>query len=260
MDMDHEPPYTAEEHARRASSFGAQAAAYAAYRPTYPAALIEWGLAPVRDTDAPRVLDLAAGTGKLTEGLLAQGVDVVAVEPDPAMLAELTGRFPHVTTHRGTAERIPLPDASVDAVFVGQALHWFDLTAAVPEIRRVLRPGGALVPVWNAFDDRVPWVAELCVLTGTVAWSANEQEVTKPPAELLELGEVATTVVAHRLHRTVDSLVNMVATQSNMLTSTPERRATTLDRLREFLRAEPATAAGEFDVPLVAFGMRVVAG
>jgi SAM-dependent methyltransferase len=256
--MDHEPPYTPEQHARRASSFGSQAAAYATSRPTYPAELIEWGLEPIRDRSAPRVLDLAAGTGKLTEGLLAQGVDVVAVEPDPAMSAELTSRFPQVTVRQGTAERIPLADASVDAVFVGQALHWFDMTAAVPEIRRVLRPGGPLVPVWNAHDDRVPWVAELCAITGTVAWSANEQEATKPPGELLALGPVATKVVEHREHKTVDSLVNTVATHSHLLTATPERRAEVLARLRGFLVATPETSGPEFDLPLVGFGMRVV--
>ena len=102
--MDH------EEHARRASSFGSQAAAYAEHRPDYPADLLAWALEPLRGTGRLRVLDIGAGTGKLTGGLLGQGVDVVAVEPDPAMLAELTSRFPDVDAMPGNAEEIPLPD------------------------------------------------------------------------------------------------------------------------------------------------------
>jgi len=145
--MDH------EEQARRASSFGSQAAAYAQYRPDYPADLLSWALAPLRGTGRLRVVDIGAGTGKLTGGLLGQDVDVVAVEPDPAMLAELTSRFPDVAAMSGTAEEIPLPDSSVHAAFAGQALHWFDLDRALPEIGRVLRPGGFLVAMWNSYDD-----------------------------------------------------------------------------------------------------------
>jgi hypothetical protein len=95
-------------------------------------------------------------------------------------------------------------------------------------------------------------------MTGTVAWSANEQEAATPPDELVALGHVDTKIVAHSSRRTVDTLVETVATQSNMLTSTPERRAETLARLRGFLLATPATSTPEFDVPLIAFGMRVV--
>src|SRR5438094_928298 len=133
--------------ARRASSFGMHAAAYAEHRPDYPVAGIRWALAgAAHDVDA--VLDLAAGTGKLTEGLLALGLTVTAVEPDPDMRAELTRRLPGVSALDGTAERIPLPDSSVDAVLVGQAFHWFDVNTALTEIARVLRPGGVLGALW----------------------------------------------------------------------------------------------------------------
>src|SRR6202034_921579 len=108
-----------------------------------------------------RVLDLGAGTGKLTAVLLGLGAQVTAVEPDAAMLGELRRGLPAVRALPGSAERIPLPDASVDAVLCGQALHWFDLSRALPEIARVLVPGGALGGLWNSDDDRVPWVAGL---------------------------------------------------------------------------------------------------
>jgi SAM-dependent methyltransferase len=248
--MDH------EDQARRASSFGSQAAAYAEYRPDYPAELLAWALAPLRGAGRPRVLDIGAGTGKLTGGLLAQHVDVVAVEPDPAMRAELTSRFPEVDAKSGSAEEIPLPDSSVHAAFAGQALHWFDLDRALPEIRRVLRPGGFLVAMWNSYDDEVPWVAEFCQTSGSVARSAQDIH-----GGLLDpLGRTEVIEFPNRIRRTVDSLVATVATQSDMLVSTPEKRDRTLAGVREFLLGNPVTAHGEFDVPIQTFAIRATPG
>ncbi len=157
------PESSAEREYRRVngSSFGAAAAAYAEHRPDYAEAAVRWALEPVRGRRPLRVLDLAAGTGKLTAALAGLGAEVTAVEPDPAMLAELRRRLPAIPAGPGRAEEIPLPDGSVDAVLVGQALHWFDLDRAVPEIARVLAPGGVLAALWNVDDDRVGWVAAL---------------------------------------------------------------------------------------------------
>lgn len=245
-----------EEDARRALSFGSQAAAYARYRPDYPADLLAWALAPLRGSGRLRVLDIGAGTGKLSAGLLAQDVDVVAVEPDPAMRAELTSRFPEVDARSGSAEELPLPDSSVHAAFAGQALHWFDLDRALPEVRRVLRPGGFLVATWNAYDDAVPWVAAFCRTSGSVARSAQDIH-----SGMLEpLGPTEVVEFPNRIRRTVDSLVATVATQSDMLVSMPAERDRTLAAVREFLLANPVTAHGEFDVPIVAFAFRATPG
>ncbi len=135
--------------AAMASSFGPTAEAYERYRPEYPQAAV----AQAVPDGARAVLDLGAGTGKLTAALQGPGRRVVAVEPDPRMLARLAALLPEVEALPGTAEDIPLPDASVDAVTVGQAWHWFDVDRALPEIARVLRPGGSLALLWNA-DDR----------------------------------------------------------------------------------------------------------
>jgi ubiquinone/menaquinone biosynthesis C-methylase UbiE len=142
----------------QARSFDRVADAYQRARPSYPPAAVDWVLvgAPGR-----RVVDLAAGTGKLTGVLVSAGAEVVAVEPLANMRAELERALPSVRALDGAAERIPLPDGSADAVFVGQAFHWFDGPAALAEIARVLVPGGVLGLVWNMRDDRVPWVAEL---------------------------------------------------------------------------------------------------
>ena len=130
-----------DERLLHGSSFGAAAVAYAEHRPDYAQSAVRWALEPA---PGPRVLDLGAGTGKLTTTLVALGAEVIAVEPDPAMLNELRGARPAVRALLGSAEAIPLPDASVDAVLAGNAMHWFDMDVAGPEIARVLAPGGIL--------------------------------------------------------------------------------------------------------------------
>jgi SAM-dependent methyltransferase len=139
----------------------AAADVYERGRPDYPTAAIDaivdrLGLRPGRT-----VLDLAAGTGKLTRLLVTSGADVLAVEPVPEMRAELEQRVRGVGVLAGAAEGIPLPDAAVDAVTVGQAFHWFDRDAAFREIHRVLRPGCGLALIWNARDERNPVQAAL---------------------------------------------------------------------------------------------------
>jgi SAM-dependent methyltransferase len=129
---------------------------YDRVRPGYPPEAIDWfagqlGLRPGRT-----VVDLAAGTGKLTRPLLATGARVIAVEPSEGMLAVLRRRAPEAEAMTGTAEDIPLPDGSADALVVAQAFHWFANDSALREIHRVLRPGGALGLVWNRRDLSAP--------------------------------------------------------------------------------------------------------
>jgi SAM-dependent methyltransferase len=154
------------------SGFGSGADDYERGRPGYPADAVDWlagrlGIGPGR-----RVLDLAAGTGKLTRMLADTGAEVVAVEPVAEMRAKLADTAPGVEAKEGAAESIPLPDASVDAVTVAQAFHWFDPPDALAEIARVLRPGGGLGIIFNERDARVPWVAELSRL---IRWDEREQ-------------------------------------------------------------------------------------
>jgi ubiquinone/menaquinone biosynthesis C-methylase UbiE len=136
---------------RAARGFEEAADAYERARPAYPPAAVEWLCARLGIARGRRVLDLAAGTGKLTRSLVAVGADVVAVEP----IAEMRERLPpEVEALDGIAEAIPLPEASVDAVTVAQAFHWFDAGRALAEIYRVLRPGGGLALIWNTRDER----------------------------------------------------------------------------------------------------------
>jgi SAM-dependent methyltransferase len=137
---------------RRELSFDSVADEYERTRPTYPPALLD---ALPLGADAA-VLDLGAGTGKLTRVLAERYRDVTAVEPLANMRAMLERVVPGVTALAGSAERIPLDDGSVDGVFAAQAFHWFDKPVALPEIARVLRPGGVFAIVWNDGNDELP--------------------------------------------------------------------------------------------------------
>jgi len=243
---------------RRRSSFGSAARAYAEHRPTYPAEAARWALEPA--AAAPPgggqgaaatldVLDLGAGTGKLSAVVAGLGHRVTAVEPDVAMLGELRARCPQVTAVQGGAEQIPLPDASVDAVVVGQAFHWFDQSRALPEIARVLRPGGVVAALWNADDDRVEWVRGLVTVSpsevSTVDWT-NEPGIGAYP----EFGPPAEELFTHRARHTVESLLATIGTHSHMLTLEPAARAEASARVRAYLDSRPETSAEPFELPL----------
>ncbi|WP_308014855.1 class I SAM-dependent methyltransferase [Nocardia coffeae] len=233
--------------ARRAKSFGPEAVAYEEHRPDYPLAGIRWALAPL-DAPDPEVLDLAAGTGKLTEGLLAVGARVTAVEPDEAMRAEFRRRHEGVKALAGTAESIPLQDDSMDAVVVGQALHWFDQERAFPEIARVLRPGGVFAAFWNMHDVGVPWVAELDRLSRSQVSFRTRTSGGTVDNPLFE--EFVQADFPHAQRRTAESLTATIGTHSHTLVISPDERAVLLDRINTYLRGIPEVGDGEFDLPL----------
>jgi len=163
-----------EQQPEPARSFGGVADAYDRGRPSYPREAAVW-----LTSDQPlTVLELGAGTGKLTEQLVALGHDVHATEPDAKMLAILEKKHPGVRVSQATAEEIPAADSTYDVVVSAQAFHWFDHDRALPEIARVLKPRGRLSLVWNQRDERIPWVKRLGRLIGT-------QEHLSDPCELL---------------------------------------------------------------------------
>jgi SAM-dependent methyltransferase len=243
-------PQDPELWSRRSASFGAAAREYAEHRPDYSPSAVAWALAAGHE-----VLDLGAGTGPLTSGLVALGADVVAVEPDPLMLAELHARVPGAHAVAGAAEAIPLPDGSVDLVAVGTAYHWFDEDRALPEIHRVLRPGGRLALFYNWDDtERGPWLAGLDEVKRTSAShrapDAHEDVESQLPRHPW-LGRWELRRFAHAQRRTADSMVATVGTESHTLVVPPDERAETLARVRAYLAAQPETAEGEFDRPLL---------
>ncbi|WP_306319737.1 MULTISPECIES: class I SAM-dependent methyltransferase [unclassified Streptomyces] len=250
--MDH------DERVRHASSFGAAAAAYAEHRPNYTQDAVRWALQPA---PGRRVLDLGAGTGKLTATLGALGAEVVAVEPDAEMLGELrAAALPGVRALEGSAEAIPLPDGAVDAVVAGNAMHWFDMAVAGPEIARVLAPGGVLAGLWNLMDDEVEWVAGLARVAGSAvvgprdtpaAWRAATEDMHLPKTGGdVRFGAAERAEFPHEQRRTADSLVETLATRAGMLVMTGEEREAVTGRIREFLAGTPETAHGVFGLPM----------
>ncbi len=176
------------------------------------------------------MLELGAGTGKLTEGLAALGHRVLATDPLESMLRHLVARLPDVPTVRADAERIPVRSRSVDAVVAAQAFHWFDLDRALPEIARVLRPGGHLGLVWNLRDERIPWVKRLGTLIGT------QDTGTDPTHALLSshlFGYVETATYRHwqPLHR--EGLRDLVRSRSTVATLNDAERDRVLRKVDE---------------------------
>ena len=216
----------------RSLSFGSQAAAYERGRPSYPPEAIDWLLAD----NARDVLDLGAGTGKLTTRLVERGLSVIAVDPIAEMLEVLRGALPDTPALLGTAEHIPLPDNAVDAVLVAQAWHWFDPERAVAEVARVLRPGGRLGLVWNVRDDRLGWVKDFSRIVGL-----EHDRVVSP-----DLPAPFTDVEHHRVewtnYVTPQALIDYVASRSYCITSPADVRDRTLEQVRELLATHPALA------------------
>lgn len=232
-------PYDLDAHAR---SFGAAADAYARARPGYPDDAVDFLVGP-----AHRVLDLGAGTGKFTASLAARGLDVVAVEPSTRMLAQLRAALPGVEAHEGSAEATGLPDASVDAVVVAQAWHWVDPARAVPEVARVLRPGGTLGLVWNVRDESVPWVSRVW----EIAQQGSEHEMR---ASVDTVGDPfgAPEHVRTSFEHTTDraGILDLVASRSYVIVLPPDERAAVLDGIARVLDEE-FPDGGEIRVPYV---------
>ena len=223
--------------ARQAGSFGAAADVYERSRPGYPEAALDWLL----PEDAKVVLDLGAGTGKLTRQLAARGLEVIAVEPSDGMRAQLQAVLPDVRALAGAAEQIPLPDASVDAVLAAQAWHWVDVKRAVPEVARILRPRGRLGLVWNTRDERVDWIAQLgALLAGGVTHMDTANPVVGRPFGPIERHDIEWSNPL-----TPAGIVDLAASRSYVITATDAERDAKLGAIRRLLETHPDTAGRE---------------
>src|SRR5215212_6169779 len=232
-------------HEAAAKGFSAGADAYERGRPNYSPDAIEHIVRELGIGPRKRVLDLAAGTGKLTRELVATGAKLIAVEPIAEMRVKLEAAVPSAEAIAGTAEDIPLPNHSVDAVVVGQAFHWFEGVRALSEIRRVLKPDGALALVWQSRDASVPWVASLDEI---IDRAADDQPRFRDDAwreafdltALMEPLEVADFEHTHRA--SVGTLVDRVASISYVAAMPEARRQVVVDEVGELLGTDPATA------------------
>jgi SAM-dependent methyltransferase len=207
-------PYTA---------FADVAGAYERGRPGYPSEAVRWLVG-----DEPRdVVDLGAGTGKLTRTLVALGHRVTAVEPLDEMRAQLAVVLPEVSAVAGSAESMPLPDASADVVTSAQAFHWFDHDDALPEIARVLRPAGRLALVWNSRDDRDPWMARLSAIIGNETIQESDVVPILDASGLFRWVETKRFAFEQVLDR--DGLLDLVLSRSYLAKLPPEDREPVLE-------------------------------
>jgi SAM-dependent methyltransferase len=195
--------------------------------PPYPASAVEFMVGP----DQRTVLEVGAGTGKLTEQLVALGHDVHATDPSSMLLGVLTDRLPGVRTSVARAEALPLPDASVDVVVCAEAFHWFDQEAALAEFSRVLRPGGQLALAWNTRDAKVPWVRKL----GAILDDPNaDVRVPDSLVRSTQFGFVEES--SHRFWQVVtgDSLCDLAVSRSSIALLDDAARAAKLAEIRGF--------------------------
>ena len=238
-----------EEIERRRLSFGPVAALYDSVRPSYPQDAVRWMLG-----EKPlRVADLGAGTGIFSRVLAGLGHDVVAVEPDPGMRAAMLAHEPDFEVREGSAEAIPLPDASVDAVTAAQSFHWFDNERAHAEIARVLRPGGHFCPLWNVRDESADWVAEL----GHVAGLEDGTRHPDHANEQIDLGErfgrAERALFTHSTTLSRSQLPVLVQSRSQYIIATDDQKAA-MNAAVEAIAAElPET----FELPYVTVAFRV---
>ena len=238
-----------------ATSFGSVADSYDRVRPGPAAAALDW-LVPARCDVA---VDLAAGTGLFTRALLGRAARVVAVEPDARMREVLARRSPGLDVRAGRGEVMPLPDASADAVFVSTAWHWLDLPRAVPEIARVLRPGGRLGVIWTSRDRNEDWVAELDLVRLDGAEDASRPRGDDKPRTRTEVraqldrhhavlqpagspfGPAETASFGFTRAMPVDDVLAWLATSSALITAPAAAREAGLRRSRDLLLSRAGT-------------------
>jgi SAM-dependent methyltransferase len=220
-------------------------------------ASVQWMLSPVIDPDTSiRVVDVGAGTGKLTRVVEALGAQTVAIDPDPDMLARLHHELPAIPTFAGTAEEMPLPDASVDAVVLGQAWHWVDPAAASAEAGRVLRSGGVLGLIWNIRDDNVDWVAEM---TGIMHSSNAEIMIAEGGPEVAEPFQGLESRTWEWVRpMTRDALFDMARSRSYLITAAADERARIERELGVLFDRLGATGDAILELPYVTQAYRSI--
>jgi SAM-dependent methyltransferase len=240
-----------DEFERRRTSFGAAAGLYDAIRPSYPPEAVRWMLG-----ETPlRVVDLGAGTGIFSRLVAALGHDVFAVEPDPGMRARLAEGSPGMTVLAGSAEAVPLPDSSVDAVVAAQAYHWFDNDEARLEITRLLRTGGVFAPIWNIRDESVDWVAALSKAAMLEGDGTSSHEYKNPDYEFGPLFLPAERAeFPHSTTHTTETLLALIQSRSLYLIADEAGRAQMDAGVRAVTRELPPT----FELPYIAVAYRAI--
>jgi SAM-dependent methyltransferase len=219
---------------------------YEAARPSYPPEAVEWFVEHLRIGPGRRVADVAAGTGKLTRLLAPAGADLLAVEPVEGMRATFRRLLPGIPLVAATSEAMPFGPATLDAVTVAQAWHWFDHERATAEMARVLPPGGCLGLVWNARDRAEPWVDEVWTIMDRVEkrapWRDHEnwRDSALAGGGMPGFGELHEGEFRHVQQTTPEGMVQRVASVSHVAVLPDGERQAVLDEVREVMATHPA--------------------
>lgn len=240
-------------HRTASAGFGRAGDDYERGRPGYPADAVDRMAAALALGPGTTVLDLAAGTGKLTRELTATGSQVIAVEPVAGMREQLQASTRGVRVLEGTAEHIPLDSGAVDAVTVAQAFHWFDTASAAAEIQRVLVPEGHLAVVWNVWDEYVGWVAAMMEVIHSHVGDAPQQRTSPWRQQLAATGRfaaLAEETFANSMPGDRDTLVSRALSTSYIAALPPAKRDQVARAVLAIVDHDPLTAgADRFEMP-----------
>jgi len=228
--------------------------AYEAARPSYPPDAVAWFVEHLRIGPGRTVVDLAAGTGKLTRLLVPAGANLIAAEPVAGMRATFRELLPHVPIVATTAEQLAFRDDSLDAVTIAQAFHWFDHDQSIAALARTVRVGGRVGLVWNARDRSVPWVNEVWAIMDRVEkhapWRDHDNWRDGAFRAMPGFGPLHSGEFRHEQTITPAAMVQRVASVSHVAVLPDAERTSVLDEVREVLRTDPATRGrAELSVP-----------
>ena len=218
---------------------------YEAARPSYPPDAVAWFVENLRIAPGATVVDLAAGTGKLTRLLVPAGASLIAAEPVAGMRATFRAVLPNVPIIATTAEQLPFRDGSLDAVTIAQAFHWFDEDRAIAALARAVRVGGRVGLVWNARDRSVPWVNDVWAIMDRVEkrapWRDHENWRDSALRDRPGFGPLNAAEFRHEQTVTPAAMVQRVASVSHVAVLPHAEREAVLEEVRNVLRSDAAT-------------------
>jgi len=244
-------------HPVAASGFTNAAGIYAASRPSYPPAAMDWLRDRLGIESGSKVIEVGAGPGKFTHLLVDAGADILATDPVPGMLGALSKALPDVQTAVASADALPVADASMDAVVCATAFHWFASADVVAEFHRALRPGGTLGLIWNVRDERVPWVARLSAITNRYEDAEPRQRTGqwRTPFPAPGFTDLHETAMAYEHRGSAEDVIVGRTLSTSFIAALPDARRAEIEReVRALIAETPELQGPEVVFPYITRG------